>query len=91
MAVLVRLPTILRSHAGGEASVEGSGSNLREVLLDLESRYPGLTAGVVSRDGDLHRFVNVYVNEEDVRYTGALETELREGDTVSILPAVAGG
>jgi MoaD family protein len=91
MAIRVRLPTILRPHAGGEASVESSGSNLREVLSDLESRYPGLTTGVVSEDGDLHRFVNVYVNDEDVRYTGALDTSLRDGDTVSILPAVAGG
>ena len=91
MAIRVKLPTILRPHAGGEASVEGMGSNLREVLGDLESRYPGLTSGVVSEDGNLHRFVNVYVNDEDVRYTGALDTSLRDGDTVSILPAVAGG
>ena len=91
MAVLVKLPTILRPHAGGESSVQGAGSTLREVLQDLERRYPGLTAGVLSDQGDLHRFVNVYVNDEDVRYTGSLDTELRKGDTVSILPAVAGG
>jgi sulfur-carrier protein len=91
MSVRVKLPTILRPHAGGEASVVGSGSTLRDVLSDLEARFPGLTSGVVSDDGDLHRFVNVYVNDEDVRYTGSLDTQLREGDTVSILPAVAGG
>ena len=89
--VRVKLPTILRPRAGGEAAVDGTGSTLRDVLRDLESRYPGLTAGVVSDEGGLHRFVNVYVNDEDVRYTGALDTQLREGDTVSILPAVAGG
>jgi molybdopterin synthase sulfur carrier subunit len=89
--VRVKLPTILRKHTGGEGLVEGQGGTLREVLFDLESRYPGLTRGVVSEDGGLHRFVNVYVNDEDVRYLGALETELTEGDTVSILPAVAGG
>jgi molybdopterin converting factor small subunit len=89
--VRVKLPTILRPRAGGEASVAGTGSTLREVLRDLEYKYPGLTAGVLSDDGGLHRFVNVYVNDEDVRYTGALDTRLREGDTVSILPAVAGG
>jgi sulfur-carrier protein len=89
--VRVKLPTILRPRVGGEAAVDGRGSTLGEVLRDLESRYPGLTAGVVSDDGGLHRFVNVYVNDEDVRYTGALETQLRDGDTVSILPAVAGG
>jgi sulfur-carrier protein len=91
MGIRVRLPTILRPHVGGEASVESAGSNLREVLRDLESRYPGLTTGVLSEEGGLHRFVNVYVNDEDVRYTGALDTALRDGDTVSILPAVAGG
>ena len=89
--VRVKLPTILRPRAGGEAAVDGTGSTLRDVLRDLESRYPGLTAGVVSDDGGLHRFVNVYVNDEDDRYTGALDTQLRDGDTVSILPAVAGG
>ncbi|HKZ76097.1 MAG TPA: MoaD/ThiS family protein, partial [Actinomycetota bacterium] len=85
------LPTILRKHAGGEALVDGRGGTLRELLSDLESRYPGITKNVVSNEGGLHRFVNVYVNDEDVRYLGSLETAVREGDTVSILPAVAGG
>jgi MoaD family protein len=91
MTVRVRLPTILRKHAGGEAQVEGHGATLREVLSDLERRYPGITRNVVTEDGGLHRFVNVYVNDEDVRYLGSLETAVSEGDTVSILPAVAGG
>jgi sulfur-carrier protein len=91
VSVQVKLPTILRSATAGEATVEGSGETLREVLHDLESRYPGLTRGVVTEDGGLHRFVNVYVNQEDVRYLGALETEVSDGDVVSILPAVAGG
>ena len=91
MPVLVKLPTILRKHANDEARVEADGSTLREVLKDLESRYPGITKNVVTPDGGLHRFVNVYVNDEDVRYLGSLETEVKEGDTVSILPAVAGG
>jgi len=91
MPVLVKLPTILRKHANNEARVEADGSTLRELLKDLESRYPGITKNVVTTDGGLHRFVNVYVNDEDVRYLGALETEVKEGDTVSILPAVAGG
>ncbi|MDP9341924.1 MAG: MoaD family protein [Actinomycetota bacterium] len=91
MSVRVKLPTILRKHTGGEGLVEGQGATLREVLSDLESRYPGLTRSVLSEDGGLHRFVNVYVNNEDVRYLGSLETEVNEGDTVSILPAVAGG
>jgi sulfur-carrier protein len=88
--VNVKLPTLLRKHAGGEALVEGSGGTVRDLLRDLEGRYPGLTAGIVNGDG-LHRFVNVYVNGEDVRYLESLETEVKEGDTVAILPAVAGG
>ncbi len=77
----VKLPTILRSHAGGERDVDASGTTLRELLADLESRYPGVTAMVLTDDGALHRFVNVYVNDEDVRYLGSLETEVEPGDT----------
>jgi molybdopterin synthase sulfur carrier subunit len=91
VSVQVKVPTILRSATGGEAVVDGAGRTLREVLADLESRYPGLTRNVLADDGALHRFVNVYLNDEDVRYLGALETEVTEGDVVSILPAVAGG
>jgi molybdopterin synthase sulfur carrier subunit len=89
--VRVKVPTILRPHTGGERLVEGDGATLREVLKDLDSRYPGLARSVITEEGDLHRFVNVYVNDEDVRYLGALETDVRDGDVVSILPAVAGG
>jgi MoaD family protein len=91
MSVTVKLPTILRKHAGGEAKVAAAGTTLSAVLLDLEARYPGITRNVISEDGGLHRFINVYVNDEDVRYLGSLETEMKDGDTVSILPAVAGG
>ena len=91
MSVQVKLPTILRKHAGGEPRVDAEGSTLRELLADLEAHYPGITKNVVTEDGGLHRFVNVYVNDEDVRYLGSLETAVGEGDTVSILPAVAGG
>ncbi|HSL12557.1 MAG TPA: ubiquitin-like small modifier protein 1 [Actinomycetota bacterium] len=91
MAVTVKLPTILRKHAGGEAKVDAEGATLRELLTNLEATYPGITKNVLADDGGLHRFINVYVNDEDVRYLGSLETELNEGDTVSVLPAVAGG
>ena len=91
MSVNVKLPTILRKHAGGEARVDADGDTLRELLANLESSYPGLTKNVLTEDGGLHRFINVYVNDEDVRYLGSLETPLKDGDTVSILPAVAGG
>jgi len=91
MAVTVKLPTILRKHASGEARVGADGATLSEVLADLETHYPGITKNVLAEDGGLHRFINVYVNDEDVRYLGSLETEVTDGDTVSILPAVAGG
>ena len=91
MSVRVKLPTILRKFAGGDAQVDADGATLRDVLANLESSYPGITRNVVTEDGALHRFINVYVNDEDVRYLGSLETPVRSGDTVSLLPAVAGG
>ena len=91
MAVTIKLPTILRKFAGNEARVSADGATLAEVLKDLESRYPGITKNVIAEDGGLHRFINVYVNDEDVRYLGSLETAITDGDTVSVLPAVAGG
>ena len=87
----VKLPTILRSHAGGEKQVDVDGATLREVLSDLETRYPGITITVLTEDGALHRFVNVYVNDEDVRVQNGLATAVGAGDTVVILPAMAGG
>jgi MoaD family protein len=87
----VKLPTILRKFTANEARVSAEGATLRAVLGDLETRYPGITKNVLADDGGLHRFINVYVNDEDVRYLGSLETEVKDGDTVSILPAVAGG
>jgi sulfur-carrier protein len=89
--VEVRLPAILRQHTDGEAVVVGEGETVRQVLDDLEGRYPGLRARIVADDGALHRFVNLYLNDEDVRFLGVLDTEVRDGDTIAILPAVAGG
>jgi sulfur-carrier protein len=91
MAIEVRIPTILRSYTGGAKVVEGSGDTLAELLSDLDSRHSGLRGRLVTDEGALHRFVNVYVNDEDVRFLGALDTKLSDGDTVTILPAVAGG
>ena len=91
MAVEIRLPTVLRQHAGGQATVKANGATLGEVLQDLTAQYPSLKDQVVTGDGALHKFVNVYKNDEDVRYLDKLDTELAEGDVVSILPAVAGG
>lgn len=91
MAIEVRIPTILRTYTGGEKSVPAAGDTLAALIADLDTRYPGLGGRLTTEDGSLHRFVNVYVNDEDVRFTGALETRLAEGDSVTILPAVAGG
>ena len=91
MAVQVRIPTILRSYTGGEKAVSGSGSTLAELIDDLDGRYDGIKGRLVTDDGSLHRFVNVYVNDEDVRFLGALSAPLSDGDDVTILPAVAGG
>jgi molybdopterin synthase sulfur carrier subunit len=87
----VKLPAILRKYAGGDAHVDADGATLREVLTNLEASYPGITKNVVTDDGGLHRFINIYVNDEDVRYLGSLETPVADGDTISLLPAVAGG
>ncbi|MGA8116395.1 MAG: MoaD family protein [Actinocatenispora sp.] len=91
MAIEVRIPTILRSYTGGAKSVEGTGDTLSDLLSDLDSRHSGLRGRLITEQGSLHRFVNVYVNDEDVRFTGALDTKLADGDSVTILPAVAGG
>jgi len=91
MAVEVKIPTILRTYTDGAKSVPGSGETLSALLDDLESRHSGLKGRLITDDGSLHRFVNVYVNDEDVRFTGSLDTTLADGDSVTILPAVAGG
>ncbi len=91
MAIEVRIPTILRSYTGGDKAVQGTGATLTALLDDLDSRHSGLRGRLVTEDGALHRFVNVYVNDEDVRFLGGLETKLADGDNVTVLPAVAGG
>ncbi|MBY8872415.1 MoaD family protein [Micromonospora sp. PLK6-60] len=91
MSIEVRIPTILRSYTGGAKVVEGAGDTLADLLTDLDSRHAGLKARLVTEAGALHRFVNVYVNDEDVRFLGALDAKLNDGDSVTILPAVAGG
>ena len=91
MAIDVRVPTVLRTHTDGEAKVTAEGATLREVIDDLEGRHPGLAAKLVDEEGRLHRFINVYLEDEDVRFLGGIETPLEDGDTVAILPAVAGG
>jgi molybdopterin synthase sulfur carrier subunit len=91
VAVEVRLPTVLRTHAGGASSVQLSGATLGDVLAKLVAEYPGLAGQVVQDDGSLHKFVNIYVNDDDVRYLQGLDTPVPDGSEISILPAVAGG
>jgi molybdopterin synthase sulfur carrier subunit len=90
MAVEVKIPTILRTYTGGEKAVTGSGSTLGEVIEDLETRHNGLKDRLVEADG-LRRFVNVYINDEDVRFSGGLAAPVSDDDVVVVLPAVAGG
>jgi molybdopterin synthase sulfur carrier subunit len=91
MAVEVRIPTILRKYSDGAKSVNAEGRTVRDLIGDLEHRYPGISGQLLTEDGALHRFVNVYVNDEDIRFLGALDAKLDDGDVVAILPAVAGG
>jgi molybdopterin synthase sulfur carrier subunit len=90
MAIEVRIPTILRSYTGGAKSVQGAGSTLGELLINLDAEHGGLRERLVEGE-KLRRFVNVYLNDEDVRFLGGLETPVADGDTVTVLPAVAGG
>jgi sulfur-carrier protein len=90
MSVTVSIPTILRPHTGGEKRVTAEGATLAEVISDLEANYSGISERLID-SGRLHRFVNIYVNDEDVRFSGGLDTEIADGDSVTILPAVAGG
>ncbi|MEV5834447.1 MoaD/ThiS family protein [Nocardia sp. NPDC052112] len=90
MTVTVSIPTVLRSHTGGEKRIEASGDTVGAVIADLESRYGSLRGRIVT-DGKLHRFVNVYVDDNDIRTEQGLATAVRAGSSVTILSAMAGG
>ena len=87
----VRVTAVLQKVTGGQKTVEASGSTVSEGFNDIDARYPGFKAQVYGPDGKLHRFVNIYLNDEDIRYTGGVETALKAGDTLDVLPALAGG
>ena len=91
MSVQVNLPTVLRPHAGGERTVAVDGATVGEVLTSLVARYPGMSGQVIDESGALHKFVNVYLNDDDVRSLSGVETPVGASDELSILPAVAGG
>lgn len=91
MAVIVKLPTVLRPHAGGERQVDVAGQTVAEVMGDLIGRFPSLKDQLFESEASLRRFVNVYLNDDDIRYLGGLEAGVSDGDRLTILPAVAGG
>ena len=91
MAVEVRIPTIFRKLTAGEARAEVDAGTIGDLIAQLDTAYPGFKGQVLTDAGQLHRFVNVYLNDEDVRYLDGLETRAADGDTVSLLPSVAGG
>ena len=91
MPVKVRIPTPLGKITNGKDEVSASGKNIKELIDDIERQYPGLKERICESDGKLRRFVNIYVNDEDIRFKSNIDTELKTGDEVSIIPAIAGG
>lgn len=91
MPATVRIPSPLRKHTGGAAQVQVGATDVRGVISELEDAHPGLAERILDEDGELRRFVNVFVRDEDVRYQDGLDTNVSDGDVVSIVPAVAGG
>ena len=91
MSVSVRIPTILRTYTGGESEVAATGDTLAAVLDDLDSNYAGIKGRIIDEQGELRRFVNVYVGNDDVRFLESLDTKTPEGTQISVIPAVAGG
>jgi molybdopterin synthase sulfur carrier subunit len=91
MPVLVRIPTPLRSITKGQSEVQAKGDTVEGLVDDLDRQFPGLRERLVDESGELRRFINVYVNEEDIRFLQSKKTAPRDGDQVSIVPAIAGG
>lgn len=91
MTVEVQIPSVLKNLTAGAKSVRGQGQTVRELLDNLDQEYPGMKKKITSEDGQLHRFVNIYLNDEDIRFLQQMETPVKDGDIISILPAIAGG
>ena len=90
MSIDIRIPTILRPFTNDQKTVQAEGADLGALIADLDASYPGIGERLLE-NGSLRRFINVYVNDEDVRFLGSLDAQLKDGDSVTILPAVAGG
>ncbi|ADC90010.1 MoaD family protein [Thermocrinis albus DSM 14484] len=91
MAVTVRIPTPLRRITNGQGEVQVSANSIKEAIEKLEELYPGIKERLLDEKGELRRFVNLYLNDEDIRFLKGLDTELKDGDVLSIVPAIAGG
>jgi len=90
MAITVRIPTPLRTLTGGKDEITATGANVRQIIDDLERNYPGLKDRLCDEKG-VRRFVNIYANEEDIRFLDGLDTKVKDGDSLSVVPAIAGG
>lgn len=91
MPIKVRIPTPLRNLTGGRGELETDGKDVAELIENIERQYPGMKSRLYDEQGQLRRFVNIYINEEDIRFLKGPETPLKDGDVVSIIPAIAGG
>jgi len=91
VSIAIRLPTVLRPAAGGQATVEAEGATVGEVFDDLIRQQPGLKSQLLTDEGELHRHLNVFLNDDDIRYLGRLDAKVTDGDTLTLMPAVAGG
>ncbi len=91
MSIAIRLPTVLRPAAGGQATVEAEGATVGEVFDDLIRQHPGLRDQLLTQEGELHRHLNVFLNDDDIRYLGKLDAKVGDSDTLTLMPAVAGG
>lgn len=91
MAITVRIPTVLRPATGGQSVLTGTGVSIGEILGTIASEHPGVRPQLFNEDGSLHKFLNVYINDDDVRYLGGLDAPVADGDEITLLPAVAGG
>ena len=91
MSVQVHVTSVIQNAVNGQRQLEVDGATVNEVLANIEGKYPGFRKTVMDEAGELHRFVNIYLNDEDIRYLQGRETALRDGDRMSILPALAGG
>jgi len=91
MAITVRVPTPLQKVTGGKSEVETTGSTIKEAIENLEKEYPGVRERLYSEEGELRRFINIYVNEEDIRFLDSENTAIKDGDVISVIPAIAGG